>query len=179
MKTHTQKAHHLSVLGYFIRSPIAYLPSNRKHKMKPSTHYPHCCVAYFSFCCVKLLPLDLRMQSQAILQFLLAVSKIQKFQGEDAKFSVFWHMFLHSYFKIQNKSKWCTRDSMGFLGGACGKEPTCQRSRYKRPGFNLWTRKMPWRKKWQPTPVLLPGESHGQSSLAGYSPQGCKESDTT
>ena len=37
----------------------------------------------------------------------------------------------------------------------------------------------PWRRKWQPTPVFLPGESHGQKSLAGYSPWGCKESDTT
>ena len=36
-----------------------------------------------------------------------------------------------------------------------------------------------WRRKWQPTPVLLPGESHGQRSLVGYSPWGCKESDTT
>ena len=37
----------------------------------------------------------------------------------------------------------------------------------------------PWRRKWQPTPVFLPGESHGQRSLVGYSPRGCKESDTT
>ena len=37
----------------------------------------------------------------------------------------------------------------------------------------------PWRRKWQPTPVLLPGESHGRRSLVGYSPQGRKESDTT
>ena len=37
----------------------------------------------------------------------------------------------------------------------------------------------PWRRKWQPTPVFLPGESHGQRSLAGYNPQGLKESDTT
>ena len=37
----------------------------------------------------------------------------------------------------------------------------------------------PWRKKWQPTPVFLPRESHGQRSLVGYSPWGCKESDTT
>ena len=37
----------------------------------------------------------------------------------------------------------------------------------------------PWRKQWQPTPVFLPGESHGQRSLAGYSPWGCTESDTT
>ena len=39
-------------------------------------------------------------------------------------------------------------------------------------------RKISWRQAWQPTPVFLPGESHGQRSLEGYSPQGCKESDT-
>ena len=37
----------------------------------------------------------------------------------------------------------------------------------------------PWRREWEPTPVFLPGESHGQRSLAGYSPWGCKELDTT
>ena len=37
----------------------------------------------------------------------------------------------------------------------------------------------PWRRKWQPTPVLLPGKSHGQRSLVGYSPRGCKALDTT
>ena len=36
-----------------------------------------------------------------------------------------------------------------------------------------------WRRTWHPTPVVLPGESHGQKSLVGYSPWGCKESDTT
>ena len=40
-------------------------------------------------------------------------------------------------------------------------------------------RKMPWRRKWQPTPVFLPRESHGQWSLVGYNPWGHKESDTT
>jgi len=39
--------------------------------------------------------------------------------------------------------------------------------------------KIPWSRKWQPTPVFLPGESHGQRSLVGYSPCGCKELDTT
>ena len=48
-----------------------------------------------------------------------------------------------------------------------------------RPGFNSWVGKIPWRRKWQPTPVLLPGESHGGRSLVGYSPWGRKESDTT
>ena len=49
----------------------------------------------------------------------------------------------------------------------------------RRPGFSPWVGKMPWRRKWHPTPVLLPGESHGGRSLVGYSPWGRKESDTT
>ena len=66
-----------------------------------------------------------------------------------------------------------------FPGGASGKEPASQCRRTKRLGSNPWVGKIPWRRKWQPTPVFLPGESHGQRSLAGYSPRGCKESDTT
>ena len=50
---------------------------------------------------------------------------------------------------------------------------------YKRRGFSPWVGKIPWRRKWQPTLVFLPGESHGQRSLVGYSPWGCKESDMT
>ena len=46
-------------------------------------------------------------------------------------------------------------------------------------GFNPWVRKSPWRKAWQPPPVFLPGEFHGQRSLAGYNPQARKESDMT
>ena len=45
--------------------------------------------------------------------------------------------------------------------------------------FNSWVGKIPWRRKWQSTPVLLPGKSHGQRSLVGYSPWGRTESDTT
>ena len=51
--------------------------------------------------------------------------------------------------------------------------------KYERPRFYPWIRKILWRREWQPTPVFLPGESHGQRSLSGYSPWGCKESDTT
>ena len=50
---------------------------------------------------------------------------------------------------------------------------------YRRPGFNSWVGKIPWRREWQPTPVFLPGEFRGQRSLVGYSPWGHKESDTT
>ena len=46
-------------------------------------------------------------------------------------------------------------------------------------GFDLWVGKIPWRRKWQPTPVFWPGKSHGQRSLKGYSPWGCQESDTS
>ena len=46
----------------------------------------------------------------------------------------------------------------------------------RRCGFNPWVRKIPWRRKWQPTQVFLPTKCHGQRSLAGYSPWGCKES---
>ena len=47
------------------------------------------------------------------------------------------------------------------------------------PRFDPWVGKIPWRRKWQPTPVLLPGKFHGLRSLVGYSPWGRKESDTT
>ena len=45
--------------------------------------------------------------------------------------------------------------------------------------FDPWLGKLPWRRKWQLTAIFLPGGSHGQRSLVGYNPQGCKESDTT
>ena len=52
-----------------------------------------------------------------------------------------------------------------------------EREKY-RPGFDPWVGKIPWRRAWQPTPVFLLGESHGQRSLAGYSPWGVKELNT-
>ena len=64
----------------------------------------------------------------------------------------------------------------GFLGGARGKYSSCQ---CRRLGFNYWAGKIPWCRKEQPTSVSLPGKSHEQRSLAGYSPRGPKESDMT
>ena len=60
---------------------------------------------------------------------------------------------------------------LGFPRWLSSKEPACE---CKRRGFDPWVRKIPWRRKWQLTPVFLPGKSHGQRSLAGYSPRGCK-----
>ena len=56
------------------------------------------------------------------------------------------------------------------------KESVCQ---YRRHRFDPWVGKIPWRRKWQPTPVFLPGESHGQRGLSGYSLWSQKEWDTT
>ena len=65
----------------------------------------------------------------------------------------------------------------GFPGGASDKESTCQCRRCKRWGFDCWVGKIPW--NWQPAPVFLPRKFHGQRSLVGYSPWGCKLSDMT
>ena len=59
-------------------------------------------------------------------------------------------------------------------GSAVKKPPAVQETQVQSLG-----RKIPWRREWLPTPVFLPGESHGQRRLVGYSPEGCKESDTT
>ena len=56
-----------------------------------------------------------------------------------------------------------------------GKESACKASR---PGYNPCVGMTPWSRKWQPTPVFLPGESYGQKSLVGCSPWGHKELDT-
>ena len=69
--------------------------------------------------------------------------------------------------------------SKGFPGGASGKESACQCRRQKILGFSPWVGKIPCKRAWQPTPVFLPGESHGQRGLMGQSPQGPKELDTT
>ena len=58
---------------------------------------------------------------------------------------------------------------------AGGKESACQCRRHKRGSLDTWIGKIPWRRKWQSVPVFLPGKSHGQRSLAGYSSWGCKE----
>ena len=64
-------------------------------------------------------------------------------------------------------------------GGTSGKESACQSRRYKRPGFDSCIEKIPWSRRWQSTPVFLPGKFHVQRNLVGYCPRGCKESERT
>ena len=67
----------------------------------------------------------------------------------------------------------------GLLRWHRGKEFTCQCRRCKRYSFDFWVRKIPWSRKWQPTPIFLPGKSYGKRSLMGYNPKSCEESDMT
>ena len=81
------------------------------------------------------------------------------------------HLILNKYFKLIFEVYISSLPS-----GASVKESACQ---CRRRGFDPWVRKLPWKRTWQPTPAFLPGESPGQRSLAGYSPQGGKELDMT
>ena len=82
----------------------------------------------------------------------------------------------------EDKAPWVpgnVSDRLKRCGANCGiggKESTCQCRRFR---FDPWVEKIPWRRKWKPTPVFLPGKSNGQRRLVGYSPWGCQESDTT
>ena len=69
-------------------------------------------------------------------------------------------------FKEMVKIKW------GFPGGTTCKEHTCQCRGHKRRGFDPCVRRIPWGRKWQTTPVFLPGKSHGQRSLGGLQSTG-------
>ena len=74
-----------------------------------------------------------------------------------------WASWLYVYLTLVSKA--------GLPWWLNGKESSCQ---CRRQGFDPWVEKIPWRREWQPTPVFLPGESHGQRSLTGYSPWGYK-----
>ena len=64
------------------------------------------------------------------------------------------------------------KTGLGLPWWLSGKESTCQCRRCR---FSPWSRKIPCRREWQPTLVFLPGKSHGQRSLVGYSPWGCRD----
>ena len=84
--------------------------------------------------------------------------------------------FTHSVFEPGIKMGLITYIGLLLPLGTSGKEPALP---CRRQEFDSWARKIAWRRAWQFTPVFLPGESHGQRNLAGYSPWGHRESDTT
>ena len=83
-----------------------------------------------------------------------------------------------SHVRCSHCNKLCLAATTRLPRGLSGEEPACQRRRHRRHGCEPWVGKVPWRRRQQPTPVLLAGEPHGQRSLAGPSPQHCTEVDT-
>ena len=81
--------------------------------------------------------------------------------------------------RVLSVCMWSGLVCQGFPGGTSGKEPVCQCRRHKGRRFDPWVEKISGRRAWQPTPVFLPGESHGPRNVAGYGPKGCKELDAT
>ena len=91
-----------------------------------------------------------------------------------------WWAAVYGITESRTRLKWLSSSSSSLSLWASLVAQTssiCLKSR--RPGFNPWVRKIPWRMKWQPPPVFLPGKSQGRRSLVGYSPWGRKELDTT
>ena len=71
----------------------------------------------------------------------------------------------------QTLYRWANRETQSFPHGSDGKNICLQCGR---PGFSPWVGKIPWRTKWQPIPVLMPGKSHEWRRLIGYNPWGCR-----
>ena len=82
------------------------------------------------------------------------------------------HLYI---FTLPSSSCWASQMAQWFKKKK--KRSTCQCRKCKRPGFDPWVRKIPWGRKWQCTPVFLPGKFRGQRSLVDYSPWGHKELD--
>ena len=72
---------------------------------------------------------------------------------------IYIYSYIYIYIYIKGLPRWLS-----------GKESACQCRKCKSCGFDSWARKIPWSRKWKPTPIFLPGKSHGQKSLAGYNP---------
>ena len=73
--------------------------------------------------------------------------------------------------QVLRQSPQGSRDHLGLPRWHNGKESARQCRRHKRLGFDSWVGKVPWRRKWQPAPVLLPGKSHGRK-IPGQEPGG-------
>ena len=91
------------------------------------------------------------------------------------------NLSLEDWGKPQQAHIWLPYCEVFFVlsGGLPGTQMVKRLPVMREPGFNLWVRKIPCRRKWQPTPKLLPGKFHGWRSLVGYRPWDRKELDTT
>ena len=144
-----------------------------------------------AYTCVRVLSRFNRVQLFVILRRLASQAPLSDSPGKNT--GVGCHSLLQGFFLTQglNTHLLCllylqagslplTRPGKPTCVYTCGRLSWSRiRLQCGRPGFDPWVGKSPWRREWHPTPVSLPGESHGQRSPTGYSPSGHKELDTT
>ena len=110
---------------------------------------------------------------------LYCASQIPVFFKTNWRFVATLHCHMIAFFSNNLLNKVCILFFFfffnGFSSGSDSKESTCQCRRLR---FDPWVGKIPWRRKWQPTPVFLPGKFHEQRSLVGCSPWGRERVDT-
>ena len=118
---------------------------------------PTCCCSIAKLCSTLYDPMNSSMPGFPVLHYLLEFAQTH---GKTYKFDFYPHLFANLLFR-----------SLGSLTPRWHyEEHACQCRSHKRYGFYPWVGKIPWRRKWQPTAVFLPGEFHGQRSLVSYSP---------
>ena len=113
-----------------------------------------------------------------VFLFLLLGRRLPFLPSDNQLLKDYFPFLIHSFFAILESEIWDTHRRFAVCVCLCLYYMyICLQ--YSRPRFNLWPGKIPWKREWQPTPVFLPRKSLGQRSLAGHSPWGHKESDTT
>ena len=136
-------------------------------------------------CCMPAFPVHHQELGYTTIVFLIwwkstssgfRIFPLQKTVKESQRKSTIWEILAkHSWQRAHFQNIQVTLRINGLPRWLRGKESACQG---RRPEFNLLVRKIPWRRKWLPTPVFLPVKSHGPRSLEGYSPWGCRSSRT-
>ena len=132
-----------------------YFASRHEREVTPKYHLPH-------------VDIGLSVFSQEET-YLIIPQMEELLPGEKSLFPVKLGVYSTEHL---HEGRWLS----GLTRWLSGKESTCQ---HRRCRLDPWVGKMPWRRKRQLTPVLLPEESHGQRSLVGCDPWGCKELGTT
>ena len=92
---------------------------------------------------------------------------------------IYIYIYMYIYIYTEELICWVIWLTLGFSSDAVVKNLPANAGDSRDVGLIPRVRKIPWRRKWQPAPLFLPGESHGQWSLVGYSPWGRKESNMT
>ena len=160
----SQISHVALFYTFFHFAHISHLEAHIDHAI-----LTHALIALMMFCILTFCPWHFSLPNLVDNSHILyrdhLVSRLWKVSSMKARILVSFYTYVTQLGLTQ----------LGLPRWLSGKESTCQ----CRCRFNPWVGKISWRRKWQSTPVFLPGKSHGQRSLVGYSPWSYKESDTT